>query len=103
MCRSKSFRPRGMKFQLLIRIIMLKREIIPAFKFSDLVFIMLINVKMPTIVGILTFMSMIHFLLSCVEHEKSFITSFSFNHQLIWSDSFLIRAVPVSLRKPIAM
>ena len=28
-----------------------------AFKLSDVVFIMLINVKMPTIVGILTFMS----------------------------------------------
>ena len=31
---------------------------------------MLINVKMPTIVGILTFMSMIYFMLSEVEHEK---------------------------------
>ena len=38
------------------------------------VFILLINVKMPTIVGILTFMSWIKFMLSCVEHEKSFIT-----------------------------
>ena len=35
---------------------------------------MLINVKMPTIVGILTFMSRINFVLSWVEHEKSFIT-----------------------------
>ena len=42
---------------------------------SDVVFIMLINVKMPTIVGILTFMSRINFVLSQVEHEKSFITS----------------------------
>ena len=33
---------------------------------------MLINVKMPTIVGILTFMSMINFMLSSVEHEKSY-------------------------------
>ena len=31
---------------------------------SDVVFIMLINVKMPTVVGILTFMSMINFVLS---------------------------------------
>ena len=31
-------------------------------KHSDVVFILLINVKMPTIVGILTFMSMINFL-----------------------------------------
>ena len=35
---------------------------------------MLINVKMPKI-GILTLMSRIHFVLSRVEHEKSFITS----------------------------
>ena len=45
-----------------------------AFSHSDVVFILLINVKMPTIVGILTFMSMINFVLSQVEHEKSFIT-----------------------------
>ena len=42
---------------------------------SDVVFIMLINVKMPAVVGILTFMSMINFMLSWVEHGKSFITS----------------------------
>ena len=35
-----------------------------ALGFSDVVFIMLINVKMPTIVGILTFMSRINFVLS---------------------------------------
>ena len=35
----------------------------------------LINVKMPRIVGILTFMSRKNFVLSRVEHEKSFITS----------------------------
>ena len=46
-----------------------------AFKLSYVVFIMLINVKMPTIVGILTFKSMINFMLSWVEHKKSFITS----------------------------
>ena len=39
------------------------------------VFIMLIYVKMPTIVGILTFMSMIKFMLSQVEHEFYLITS----------------------------
>ena len=45
-----------------------------ALSLSD-VFIMLKNVKMPTIVGILTFMSRINFVLSSVEHGKSFITS----------------------------
>ena len=35
-----------------------------ALNLSDVVFIMLKNVKMPTIVGILTFMSMVNFVLS---------------------------------------
>ena len=42
---------------------------------TDVVFIVLINVKMPTIVGILTFMSRINFMLIRVEHEESFIAS----------------------------
>ena len=40
-----------------------------------MLFFPLVNVKMPTIVGILTIMSRKNFMLSCVEHEKSFITS----------------------------
>ena len=46
-----------------------------ALSLSHVVFITLVNVKMPTIVGILTFTSRIHFVLSRVEHGKSFITS----------------------------
>ena len=47
-----------------------------ALSLSDVVFIMLINVKMPTIVvGILTFMSRINFVFSRVELGESFITS----------------------------
>ena len=42
-----------------------------SFKLSIAVFIMLMNVKMPTIVGILSIMSMIPFMLSA-EHEKKF-------------------------------
>ena len=42
----------------------LKNKISLALKLSDYVFIMLINVKMPTINGILIFMSMINFVLS---------------------------------------
>ena len=38
------------------------------------VFILLLNVKMPTIVDSLTFMSRISFVLSCVQHEKKSIT-----------------------------
>ena len=37
-------------------------------------FILLINVKMPTVVGILTFTSRINFMLIWVEHQKSLIT-----------------------------
>ena len=48
-----------------------------ALKRSAVVFIILINVKMSTIVCILAFMSRKTFILSSVEHEKSFIT---------WSD-----------------
>ena len=46
-----------------------------ALSLSGGVFFMLIYVKMPTIVGILTFVSRINFVLSCVKHGKSFITS----------------------------
>ena len=62
---SKSFYPHELstKFHLLIKSKMLKR-IFLAFKLSYDVFILLINVKMPTIVGILTFMSRINFVLS---------------------------------------
>ena len=49
--------------------IMLKKTF-SAFKLSDVVLNMLIYVKMPPIVGILTFMSMISFMLSWVEYMK---------------------------------
>ena len=40
-----------------------------------MLFFPLINIKMPTNVGILTFMSRKNFMLSQVEHGKTFITS----------------------------
>ena len=46
-----------------------------ALSLSEVVFIMLINAKMPKIVDILTVISRINFMLSSVEHRKSFITS----------------------------
>ena len=51
---------------------------ISAFSGSDeliMPFFQLINVKMPTIVGILTFKSRKNFMLGRVEHGKSVITS----------------------------
>ena len=38
-------------------------------------FILLINVRLPTIVGVLIFMSRINFIPSIIKHENSFITS----------------------------
>ena len=59
-----------MKFQLLIKIKMLKIMTSLAFKLSDDSFIMLIKVKMPRIVGIITCMIMIKFVLSWVELKR---------------------------------
>ena len=55
-----------------------KYQEIQLFSGSDkprMLFFLLINVKMPTTVGILTIMSRKNFMLNSVEHEKSFITS----------------------------
>ena len=52
-----------MKFHLLINTKIPTNEMFLVLSLSDVVFIMLINIKMPTIVGILTFMSMIDFML----------------------------------------
>ena len=57
----------SMQFQLLIRAKKLKKTLFITLKLSDVVFIMLIKVKipaMPTSVGILTFISKINFILS---------------------------------------
>ena len=45
-----------------------------ALSLLDVVLIMIINAEMPTIVGILTFMSRINFVLRGVEHGFFFIT-----------------------------
>ena len=58
-----------MKFQLLIKTKMLKNT---DFSLSYLVFILLINVKMPTNVGILTYMSTINVML-IVESGKEIV------------------------------
>ena len=54
----------SMKFQLVIKLKYQQMKKCLVLSLSDVVFIMLINVKMPTIVGILTFMSKINFMLS---------------------------------------
>ena len=55
------------KFQLLIKTKTRQMKKFLALSLSDVVFIMLINIL--TIVGILTFMSMMNFVLSRVEHK----------------------------------
>ena len=62
------------EFLLLIKTKMLKIKTFLAFKRSDVVFTMIINVKTPTIVGILTIMGTINVMLTWVEHEKGCIT-----------------------------
>ena len=52
------------EFQLLIKTKIRQMKKFLALSLSDVVFIMLINVKMPIIVGILTFMSRINLVLS---------------------------------------
>ena len=54
----------SMNFQLLIKLKYRQIKKFHALGFSGVVFIVLINVKMPTIVGILTFMGKINFVLS---------------------------------------
>ena len=49
------------------------------------VFIMIIQVKMSTVVGILTFMRMINFVLGWIEREKGFITS-----GLVWVNKSIV-------------
>ena len=49
----------SIEFQLLTKTILLKNKELLGFKHSDVVFIMLINDKMPTIVCIFTFMSVL--------------------------------------------
>ena len=65
----------SMKFITLIKLKCRKINTFFAFKLTDIIFIMLVNVKVPTIVGILTLMSMINFMLHLGEHEKSCIIS----------------------------
>ena len=64
----------SMKFQLLIKTYMLKMKDFSCFQTPMYCIFMLINVKMPTIVDILAFMSMMNFMLSCVEPKKIIIS-----------------------------
>ena len=65
-------------------------QIVLAFKLSCVVFIILKNVKMPTIVCILTFMSWINFVFSGVEHEKCSITSGPAHQSLTQNDLVIV-------------
>ena len=63
----------SMKFQLLIKTNIPTNQKVSALILLDVALIMLINVNMPTIIDILTFMSRINFMLSRVEHKKFYI------------------------------
>ena len=60
------------KFQLLIKLKYRQMKKFLALSLPDVVFIMLINVEMPTIVGILTYMSRINFVLSGLDMNYNF-------------------------------
>ena len=71
--------PRGYKTYFMLN--SAEHEILNAYKYKEIwlifgsdkprmLFVPLIIVKMPTIVGILTFMSRKNVMLSCVKHEK---------------------------------
>ena len=79
----------SMKFQLLRESKILKNNIFFCLKQSNVVFILLINVKMPTIVGILTFMSRINFKLSWGEHEK-FHNHKAMKQVTLWEKLYLL-------------
>ena len=64
----KDCRELSVKIQLLIKSKRLKNAFL-AFKHSDVVYFMLINVKMPKHVGIFTCMSMMNYMLSWLEHN----------------------------------
>ena len=64
-----------MKFVLLINLKLLTIANSLVLNIAEHVIFSAINMKMPTIVGIFIFISRENFMLSRVEHEKSFITS----------------------------
>ena len=81
----------SMKFQLLIITKMLKNINFSLLSNSD-VFIMLINVRMPTIVGILTFMSMIN--VSSVElNMKKVLLPWGLVYQKSYLQDLLVRGL----------
>ena len=79
------------KFQMLIKLKYRQMMKFFALSLSDVVFIMLINIKMPTIVvGILTFMSRIHLVLNGVEYEKKFYNLWAWPAEAItWLKSII--------------
>ena len=63
----------SMNFQLLIKTKMLKNRDFSRTCLKTLIYVkyvLLVNVEIPTLVGILTFMSKINVMLSRAEHEK---------------------------------
>ena len=63
----------------------LKIKTFLAFKLSKVLFIVLINVKMPKIVGILTFMSMINFIAQLLNKNTKYKTNSDVNLFYLWA------------------
>ena len=83
------------KFQLLINGEMVKNKACSvAIKLSDAVFILLIYVKMTAIVDILTLISRVNVMCSCVDYEYNFNTFGAWSYLLVfWFDTitFLLK------------
>ena len=77
---------------------MLKNKDFLAVELSDVLFILLINVKIPTIVCSLTFMSGINFKISRAEHLKGFKTSGPVHFVLLFPspDLSFLQYIPVA-------
>ena len=65
----------SMKFVLLINLKLLTVAILSCLTLLSMKISLLINMKMPTVIGIFKFISRDFYMLSWVEHAKSFITS----------------------------
>ena len=78
-----------MKFQQRINGKLVKNKACSvAFKLSDAVSILLINVKMTAIVGILTLISRVNAMCSCVDYEYNFNTFGAWSYLLVfWFDT----------------
>ena len=72
-------------------------KIFPCLTQLSMEFIMLINVKMPTIVGILKFISMIHTASESLKARKVYFLAFLWAVEIAYSDELSVKIVLYNL------